>query len=125
MTELDIELWADEMAPRLTRARLGEIETFLGPRSTDVKLVVSELVTNAVRHAASTKKVRVRVKANDEKIRLEVEDDGPGFPPATSRGDGMGLTIIERLADAWGVEVDGKCTVWVELGKSIGADSTS
>lgn len=125
MRELDIELSADEMAPRLTRARLDEIEKFLGTRSTDVKLVVSELVTNAVRHAASTRKVRVRVKANDEKIRLEVEDDGPGFPPGTSRGDGMGLMIIERLADDWGVEVDGKCTVWVELGKSIGDDSTS
>jgi len=125
MRELDIELSADEMAPRLSRARLSEIEEFLGLRSPDVKLVVSELVTNAVRHAASTRKVRVRVKANDERIRLEVEDDGPGFPPATSRGDGMGLKIIERLADDWGVEVDGKCTVWVELGKSVGADSAS
>lgn len=123
MREMDIEIRADEMAPRLTRARLGEIEASLGPWSADVNLIVSELVTNAVRHAGSTEKVRVRVKANDEKIRLEVVDDGPGFPPATARGDGMGLTIIERLADDWGVEVDGNCTVWVELSKSVGADT--
>lgn len=123
MREMDIEIPADELAPRLTRARLGEIEASLGPRSADVKLIVSELVTNAVRHAGSNEKVRVRVKANDERIRLEVVDDGPGFPLATARGDGMGLRIIERLADDWGVEVDGSCTVWVELGKSVGADT--
>jgi anti-sigma regulatory factor (Ser/Thr protein kinase) len=124
MRELEIELRADEMAPRVSRARLGEIETFLGPRSPDVSLVVSELVTNAVRHAASTQKVRVRVKTDNEKIRLEVVDSGPGFAPTMSRGDGMGLTIIERLADDWGVKVDGECTVWVELSKSVGADTS-
>lgn len=123
MREMDIEIRADETAPRLTRARLSEIEASLGHRSPDVKLIVSELVTNAVRHAGSTEKVRVRVKANSERIRLEVVDDGPGFPPAAARGDGMGLTIIERLADDWGVDVDGKCTVWVELAKSVGADT--
>lgn len=82
-------------------------------------------ITNAVRHAASTEKVRIRVKTEEERIRLEVVDAGPGLPPAASPGDGMGLTIIERLADDWGVKVDGKCTVWVELSKSVGADSTN
>lgn len=123
MRELDIELRADETAPRLSRARLAEIEAFLGPRSNDVKLLISELVTNSVRHAPSTQKVRVRVKTDDEKIRLEVVDHGPGFVPTTPRGDGMGLTIIERLADDWGVKVDGECTVWVELSKSMAADA--
>lgn len=119
MRELDFELTADNTAPRASRDRLDSIGGLLGSRSADVKLVISELVTNSVRHSARTETVRVRVRVDDEKIRLEVIDDGPGFPISTSRGEGLGLTVVERLADDWGVHVDGTCTVWAELGRSL------
>jgi anti-sigma regulatory factor (Ser/Thr protein kinase) len=122
MRELDFELIADDRAPRYSRARVDDIGGLLGPRSTDVKLVISELVTNSVRHAPRTEKVRVRVRVDDENIRLEVMDDGPGFLTSMSKSDGLGLVVVDQLADEWGVHVDGKCTVWVELARSSGDD---
>lgn len=123
MKELDFELTADDRAARASRARLEEIRSVLGSRSTDVKLVLSELVTNSVRHSTRSEKVRVRLEIDDAKIRVEVIDDGPGFPMTRVSGDGLGLTIVEQLADDWGVHVDGTCTVWVELDKSpVGKD---
>lgn len=118
MKELDFELVADEQAPRLSRVRVDDLGALFGAKSTDVKLVVSELVTNSVRHSVRSKKVRVRLKVTADKIRLEVIDQGPGFPSVPTGGDGLGLSIVEQLADDWGVHVDGHFSVWVEMDKS-------
>jgi anti-sigma regulatory factor (Ser/Thr protein kinase) len=123
MKELEFELVADEKAPRLSRTRVEDLGNLLGSRSIDVKLVLSELVTNSVRHSLATETVRVRVMVTDDKIRLEVIDQGPGFPEAPTRGGGLGLSIVERLADEWGVSVDGTFTVWVEIGRTAAIDS--
>lgn len=115
-----MELKADETAPRLSRAQIDEIATDLAPRTADVKLVVSELVTNSVRHSGTPETVRVKVRVEDEKIRLEVVDAGPGFPrDPDDRRDGLGLSIVEQLADDWGVHLDAECTVWVEMSRSV------
>lgn len=119
MRELDIDLRADESAPRVSRTRLDEMAADLGSRLLDVKLIVSELVTNSVRHSANPQTVRVRVRSDQDTIRVEVVDEGPGFPPDPNKSDGLGLTIVGRLADKWGVHVDGTCTVWVELSQSL------
>lgn len=87
-------------------------------------LLVSELVTNAVVHAASD--VRIRVSARPV-TRVEVEDDNPRLPdpqpplsPSTSMDalepGGLGLTIVEGLASRWGADrrSQGK-VVWFEL----------
>lgn len=122
MTDLDMQLRADDSAPRLSRVRLDEIADELGSRLIDVKLVVSELVTNSVRHADKPESVQVKVRVDDAKIRVEVVDEGPGFTLDSQKHDGLGLTIVERLAQDWGVSVDGTCTVWAEMSKSIGED---
>lgn len=118
MRSLDFELKTDETAPRLSRMKVEEVGELIGARSPDVKLVLSELVTNSVRHAGVSDNVRVKVKVSDDKIRLEVIDQGPGFESLPASRDGMGLTIVERLARDWGVKVDGVFTVWVELDRS-------
>jgi anti-sigma regulatory factor (Ser/Thr protein kinase) len=87
-------------------------------------LLVSELVTNAIVHAASD--VRVRVSARPV-TRIEVEDDNPRLPdPPRSRSvppsidalepGGLGLAIVEGLASRWGADrlPNGK-VVWFEL----------
>ena len=95
----------------------------LGPTATaalvdDVRLMVSELVTNAVVHAHSTCTVSLRI--DPSAIRIEVGDGCRQTPrmrrPEAGEAHGRGLLIIESLADCWGVEVDddGK-TVWFEL----------
>jgi two-component system NarL family sensor kinase len=59
--------------------------------------VAQEAIRNSVKHAGA-KHVRVSVEADDGRTRLEVDDDGRGFDPATAGGDGhFGLRSIEDL----------------------------
>ena len=72
----------------------------------DVAVIVSELVTNAVRAGAAT--VEVRVQADADVVRLEVADTAPGWPVprevAADETTGRGLQIVIALAHDWGVE---------------------
>jgi serine/threonine-protein kinase RsbW len=88
----------------------------------DAPLVVSELVTNSLRHAGLPDAAPVRVSAelNAGILRLEVEDGGTGGAvtrrtPSRHGAGGFGLNIVETLATRWGVERDGATLVWVEL----------
>ncbi|MGD0747967.1 MAG: SpoIIE family protein phosphatase [Acidimicrobiales bacterium] len=82
-------------------------------------LMLSELATNAVRHAASEYVVSVRVAGGGRDVLVEVSDAAGGYPvPQEQSGDaphGRGLHIVQALADAWGIEMQrdrpGK-TVW-------------
>lgn len=115
MSEMTLHIESNLEAPSLSRAKLAGIKPSLEPRYEDVLLVVSELVSNSVRHT-DTDDIDIRVESNNGHVRVEVSDCGPGFTSATPRRDGLGLTIIERLADKWGVEPsDGGFTVWAEL----------
>lgn len=115
--EITLKVAANEAAPSRSRSHLEEIKRFLEPRYEDVALVVSELVTNSVKHG-SPGDIQVMVKTTDDSIRLEVRDSGTGFDTSTPRGEGMGLKIIEALADDWGISRDGEFVVWVELRRS-------
>ncbi len=83
----------------------------------DACLLVSELVTNSVRHGAGAC-VRVRIEAEDlGALRCEVADDGSGFECAAADDaalGGWGLCLVEVLADRWGV-AEGSARVWFEL----------
>ena len=116
----------DELAPGKARDRVSRLEPKLGPRSDDVVLVVSELVTNSVRHSGSDRTIEMTVDVRDNSIRVEVTDSGQGFAPMESmRGGGLGLLIVDRVAVSWGVITNGHCTVWVELSKVLDMSSTS
>jgi signal transduction histidine kinase len=83
-----------------------------------LRLLVSEVVSNSIRHAEGTRSVDVRVWLGHRSIRLEVEDRGPGFRPpraAPRASGGWGLVIVDRLARRWGVTSGPKTTVWLEL----------
>ena len=88
-----------------------------GQRLDDLRLVLSELVANAVVHGQGST-IEVRVAATDGVIRGEVVDDGDGFTvPARPEPDalgGRGLSIVDTLAQDWGVE-RGSTHVWFEL----------
>ena len=96
------------------------MQASLEPRYEDVLLVVSELISNSVRHSHSTE-IDLTVSAHDGHIRVEVSDDGPGFTPDTPRGDGLGLTIVEKLAERWGLVSGERFTVWAELSHQVRA----
>jgi len=121
--EAVIDLAHDPVAPAEARGVVRDILVHWGYRALldDAALIVSELVTNAVRHAGSAS--LVVVNRTEGGIRVEVRDEGPGSPvhdpSETDAEHGRGLTIVSALATAWGVEDDeGSKTVWVELAES-------
>lgn len=114
MNEVTLQVEPNPDAPSVSRSHLASIRDKLEPRFEDVVLVVSELVTNSVRHGASNG-IDVKVTAGRGQIRVEVADDGPGFSIDDPRGSGFGLSIVEKLADRWGMNNDPKFTVWAEL----------
>jgi serine/threonine-protein kinase RsbW len=89
-------------------------------------LLVSELVTNSVRHAGLTaaERIRLRARCDDACAHVEVCDRGrsgrvpgkrtPGIE-ALEPG-GLGLMLVDEMADRWGVaRDDGETCVWFEL----------
>ena len=79
-----------------------------------VALMVSELATNAVKHARTGFKVEIDVS---DTVRVEVRDVGGGRPevqhPTGEEASGRGLQIVEALAEKWGTHVTPEaCTVW-------------
>jgi anti-sigma regulatory factor (Ser/Thr protein kinase) len=102
-------------ARRATARALGAA----GCRWAEAELAASELVANAIEHAEST--IQLRLCRTDDLVRLEVEDDGAGWPeplhPGPDEINGRGLLIVEELSLRWGVEpspTHGK-TIWAEF----------
>ena len=87
-------------------------------------MLVSELVTNAVRHAGVgvNGEILVRLLVLEGRLRLCVEDPGSSritrrAKPDRERPGGMGLFIVEQLSSSWGVAKTGSGTtnVWCEV----------
>jgi len=104
-------------SPRRARVLLRRacLDWALGNAYDDAALVVTELVTNAVRHTGTP--CMLTVTLDGEGLRLAVRDEGP-LPPALldDRQRGAGLRIVTTLARHWGVvpHADGK-TVWARF----------
>ena len=95
----------------------------------DMNLLVTELVTNSVRHAdaAAHEPVHVEVSVAGDHVFVAVEDGGSGFEPKprsahSPRDSGWGLHLVERLSSRWGVLSDGRTRVWLELSRGARAE---
>jgi anti-sigma regulatory factor (Ser/Thr protein kinase) len=84
----------------------------------DVKLMVSELVTNGIVHGAAEDDTPLMLDVCvNGSIRCRVLDRGQGFAPSAGRGGpgGWGLRVVEELADRWGMQCSPQRTeVWFE-----------
>jgi integral membrane sensor domain MASE1 len=119
-----VELEPGRGSPADARAVLSPL---VGALATEVymnlRLLVSELVTNSVRHARlrPSDLIRLQVELSDRMLRVDVTDPGDGFDtdlpePAPGEPGGWGLFLTERIADRWGVDRGGgSTTVWFEI----------
>lgn len=89
----------------------------------DATLLVSELVTNAVRHAPRADgipEVELRLRVDPERVRVVVSDPGGGFVaqprlPTDPGTSGWGLYLVDRIADRWGIVTKDRNEVWFEI----------
>lgn len=121
-----VRLPCEPRAPGLGRRSLDAIEPFTDPTVLDdVRLLVSELLTNSVKHGGPSRHeaVELTVEVSTESVRVSVRDDGHGFryerPDRDDRGSGWGLYLVEQISDRWGVvPVEGDGTsVWFEIAR--------
>jgi anti-sigma regulatory factor (Ser/Thr protein kinase) len=120
----DLELPRELDSAAAARQAIGELadqlpEDLIG----DVRLLVSELVTNALRHAGLGERdfIQLSVRLREDAVRVEVSDPGSGFDPSATPTDpqdaeGWGLYLVSTLSDSWGVDTSGgETVVWFEL----------
>jgi len=85
----------------------------------DSRLLVSELVSNSVRHAGRPLGATVLVEAFaiDGRVRVEVTDAGSGAVRRREADEdgGFGLQLVESIATRWGVSHARGTLVWFEL----------
>jgi len=92
----------------------------------ELRLLVTELLTNSVRHATGDDDwIGLDVEIYANAMRVVVTDKGPGFRPEPNpqpqldRGGGWGLCLVDALADRWGVHQDGETSVWFEVDRGF------
>lgn len=124
-TILHLRLPPDPEAAGTARHALDRLQGLLQPELLeDIRLLVSELVTNSIRHARLNPDgwIALRVDASASSVRIEVIDPGPGFEvqsiePSIYQTSGWGLYLVDRIADRWGVDRGKLTRVWFEVRK--------
>ena len=118
---LDRTIECSPRAPSEARQAVGALSGAVGREVLrDVELLVSELVTNSVRHSGSPEPIHLRAWLRSGGLKVEIADGGSSFE-ARSGGaahdaeGGRGLMILEALAERWGVSHDVRSRVWFEI----------
>jgi anti-sigma regulatory factor (Ser/Thr protein kinase) len=110
----------DRDAPARVRAELEKVDAISQVRE-DARLVASEIVSNAVLHSGGTPEheLDVRGRICEDFFEISVHDPAltEAVPIVRDNPDigGLGLRIVERLADAWGVTRPDGRVVWAQL----------
>ena len=122
----ELILPATSAAPGLARAALDDAipPPELALRNPDARLVISELVTNAVKYGESKdgNTIKMLIEADEVMVRVQVDQtlaavglQAVKAGPRNGRVGGWGLNIAEALADSWGFEPGPPGQVWFEF----------
>jgi anti-sigma regulatory factor (Ser/Thr protein kinase) len=126
-SSLELELDRNVHAPAIARSAVSErlIEHGIdGSYGQTIVLLVSEVVSNAVRHSSAAAGIPITLAAtvSAQAVHVAVADGGEGFTPRPRDpqkiGDGYGLYLLEKAATSWGVERAGGTTVWFEMARA-------
>ena len=117
---LSIDIPSDTRAPYRARRAVERLRSTVDPDVlADVKLLVSELITNSVKYGGKGA-VTLNVEApTHRRVRAEVVDQGVGFVPVerdrpVTEAGGWGLHLVQTLTNRWGVH-EGSTHVWFEI----------
>jgi anti-sigma regulatory factor (Ser/Thr protein kinase) len=119
--EIHEHLPKDPGSAACAREVLARLSGHVGERTlADAKLLVTELVANAVQHVAEPGDISLDVICDHGTLRIAVGDPGHGFDPQPRRPDspkdsGWGLHFVEQLSERWAVEATGHSRVWFEM----------
>jgi anti-sigma regulatory factor (Ser/Thr protein kinase) len=117
---ISVRLRGGPEAAARARRELSRLRADIDPPLMEtLRLLVTELVSNSVRHA-NAQTVVLKVLVGRSVVLTEVSDEGPGFDPAGTgqpgTESGWGLFLVERLAHRWGVsQARDSARVWFEL----------
>lgn len=108
---------------RVARELAEEVRELLPAETIDnLKLLISEVVTNSIKHAglALDENVQVKITVGGNIVRTEVTDSGGGFIhssrlPEDLGPSGWGLEVVDRLSSRWGVTSEPQTKVWFEI----------
>jgi Histidine kinase-like ATPase domain len=119
---VDRRLPQEPASVALARGALKPLESAVDPDTFEtLRLLVSELMTNSVRHGTGdgAAEITLSVKASRERIRVEVADDGLAGTAPPGEGDaeraGWDLHFIQVLSDRCGIDGEGQECAWCEL----------
>jgi anti-sigma regulatory factor (Ser/Thr protein kinase) len=105
----------DHDAPRDARRAIAEQGDLPPGVCEDVMIVVTELLTNAIRHPPRVVggRIRLTVRREPDAVHVEVRDPGGGFAvPDPAREGGLGLIAVDRISSDWGLTVTDATVVW-------------
>jgi len=126
ISERIVELPATAAAAGIARRELAATPGLGSELGYKVLLMASELIAVFVADVEPRPSdvLRMSVIVSPERIRIEVAGQAPGVSPdallhshETPSLGGMGLKIVERMADAWGVRGAGGAEIWFELAR--------
>jgi anti-sigma regulatory factor (Ser/Thr protein kinase) len=119
---VDLRVRCDESAPAAARRALDGLSAAREVIA-DLRLIASELVTNAILYSGCTEEdtLELCLERIDGHIRLSVVDPGRTAQSARIAVDeerasgGLGLFVVEQLASRWGADRSERYRVWAEV----------
>jgi anti-sigma regulatory factor (Ser/Thr protein kinase) len=117
---VSVDIARDLTAPAAARRAVESFGASLDPSVVpDVKLLVSELISNAVKYGRDGQVQLLLTSEGPHHVHVEVVDQGVGFVPAArdrpkTEPGGWGLHMVEALTERWGVR-EGSTHVWFEI----------
>jgi anti-sigma regulatory factor (Ser/Thr protein kinase) len=126
MDERVIDLPATAAAAGLARRELAATPGLAGELGYKALLMASELIAVYVQDIEPSPRTRLvlAIRITPERVRIEVGGPEPDVSPdallhssETPSLGGMGLRIVDRMADAWGVSGDHDTSIWFELNR--------
>jgi anti-sigma regulatory factor (Ser/Thr protein kinase) len=114
--DIERDLTAPTSARRAVEAFGAELDPAVLP---DVRLLVSELISNSVKYGGEGQLQLILRSEDPRHVHVEVVDQGVGFVPTArnrpkTEPGGWGLHMVEALTERWGVR-EGSTHVWFEI----------